>query len=63
MNVINIHIPALRERKDDIFPLCLHFVDIFNKRYGLNKKLAPNAIDSLIQYDWMGLGHAGGRMG
>lgn len=54
LNVINIYIPALRERKDDIFPLSLHFIDTFNKKYGLNKKLAPAAIDFLIQYDWMG---------
>jgi transcriptional regulator with PAS, ATPase and Fis domain len=54
LNVINIHIPALRERKDDIFPLSLYFIEFFNKKYNLNKKLTPATIDLLIRYDWMG---------
>ena len=54
LNVINIHIPSLRERKEDIFPLSLYFIEFFNKKYNLNKKLTPATIDLLIRYDWMG---------
>lgn len=54
LNVINIHIPSLRERKEDVFHLSMYFIDFFNKKYNLNKKLTPAVIDLLIQYEWRG---------
>ncbi len=55
LNVIPIHIPALRERKADI-PLLFHyFMELFNE--GKKLKLAgitPTAIDLLVHYAWPG---------
>ncbi len=55
LNVISIHVPPLRERKDDI-PL---LVKAFIRRYCLemNKellKIAPSALKLLMDYDWPG---------
>jgi len=55
LNVISIHVPPLRERKDDI-PL---LVKVFIRRYcmEMNKeivKIAPSALKLLTDYDWPG---------
>jgi len=55
LNVISIHVPPLRERKDDI-PL---LVKAFIRRYcmEMNKeivKIAPSAVKLLTDYDWPG---------
>jgi DNA-binding NtrC family response regulator len=55
LNVININIPPLRERKDDIIPLVDHFVKKLGDK--LNRKVAgitPEARDILLRYDWPG---------
>lgn len=54
INVISVSIPPLRERRDDILPLALHFIDIFCKKYGCVKALSPEAIRQLTEYDWPG---------
>ncbi|SFM79395.1 sigma 54-interacting transcriptional regulator [Thermodesulforhabdus norvegica] len=55
LNVISIHLPPLRERKEDIPLLCEHFV----KKYSLREKkeissLSPEALQILMEYDWPG---------
>ncbi|MGI6732267.1 MAG: sigma-54 interaction domain-containing protein [Anaerovoracaceae bacterium] len=54
LNVITISIPSLKERKEDIIPLTFYFLDKFNEKYGLNKKLHPHTIDRLLSYEWSG---------
>jgi transcriptional regulator with PAS, ATPase and Fis domain len=54
LNVIAIHIPPLRERKEDIFHLCLFFLNKLNQKYGLNKTLASATADRLVNYYWPG---------
>ena len=54
LNVISIHIPPLRERKEDIRPLLLHFLYIFNKKYGTNKQFSEELIEVLENYHWPG---------
>jgi len=54
LNVISINIPPLRERKEDIKPLLLHFLYIFNKKYGTNKKFSEELIEVLQNYHWPG---------
>ena len=54
LNVISMRIPALREHRDDIFPLCMHFLNEFNKKYGMNKSISSTVIDRLLQYNWPG---------
>ncbi len=50
-----IHIPPLRERKEDIPLLVYHFIEKFNKKLGKNiKGITPTALEILINYDWPG---------
>lgn len=54
LNVVNIQIPPLRERKDEIALLCLKFVHHYNRQYGENKKLTYPVIEELSRYSWPG---------
>ncbi len=54
LNVVPVNIPPLRERKEDIIPLIITFLNRFNKKYGLVKKISPEVIQSLLKYDWPG---------
>ncbi|MEN6623024.1 MAG: sigma-54 dependent transcriptional regulator [Smithella sp.] len=55
INVIPIHLPALRERGSDIIILANHFLANFNKLKKKNVKgIAPDAINYLKQYPWPG---------
>lgn len=53
--VITIHIPPLRERKDDIELLTKYFIDHFAKKYSSNvSSVAPKIMDYFIKYHWPG---------
>jgi PAS domain S-box-containing protein len=54
LNVVPIIIPALRQRRDDIAPLTQAFLEKFNKKYSLNKKIGLHAIQVLENYEWPG---------
>jgi transcriptional regulator with GAF, ATPase, and Fis domain len=55
LNVICLHVPALRERREDIFDLALHFLNLHAHRTGkLVTHLEPEAVEALIAYDWPG---------
>ncbi|MEW6005237.1 MAG: sigma 54-interacting transcriptional regulator [Stygiobacter sp.] len=55
INVINVHLPPLRERMDD-FPLIVnHFIELFNKKFNKNiKQFSSEAFDILLDYNWPG---------
>jgi two-component system response regulator PilR (NtrC family) len=55
LNVINVFLPPLRQRKDDIPLLAQHFLKKYgdeNGRPGL--QIATDAVQSLLDYDWPG---------
>ena len=55
LKVISIHLPPLRERKEDIIPLAEHFIRQFNAKYNENKEgLSQKAKQLLLQYSWPG---------
>ena len=54
LNVINIWIPPLRERKEDLFQLICLIMEKINKKYDENKKLSQLIVDKLLSYDWPG---------
>jgi PAS domain S-box-containing protein len=55
LKVFPIHIPPLRERKNDIPLLVRHFMDIQNVKTGKNVAgLSPSAMRSLLDYNWPG---------
>ena len=55
LNTVEIHLPALRERRDDIPALALHFLSQYASRYRRDVKgIEPTALQSLLQYAWPG---------
>ncbi len=55
LNVIPLHIPALRDRKEDILPLAEYFLVHFAKEnQRMPKTLSGQAIQVLLNYDWPG---------
>lgn len=55
LNVVSIHLPALRERREDIPLLAAHFMHNFNLEF--NKKfdrLEQEALDLMLDYHWPG---------
>jgi two-component system response regulator AtoC len=54
LNVINIEIPPLRERKADIGPLTEYFLKKFSGTLKNIKTLGPGAEEKLMHYDWPG---------
>lgn len=55
LGVIIIHVPSLRERRDDIPLLCDHFLSQVAADYGQPvKKMEAKAIEELKSYDWFG---------
>jgi two-component system response regulator PilR (NtrC family) len=55
LHVIAIHLPALRERKDDIPLLVQHFLEKYGEENARgNLEFAPEALDLLMDYDWPG---------
>ncbi|MEN6328340.1 MAG: sigma 54-interacting transcriptional regulator [Syntrophomonas sp.] len=54
LNVIPIHVPPLRERRDDIPVLSQHFLEKFNQRHQLSKRLSNDVLAYFITYDWPG---------
>lgn len=55
INVINIHLPPLRERMDDLPLIINHFIELFNKKFNKNiKQFSSSAFDILMEYNWPG---------
>jgi len=55
INVVQIHMPPLRERREDIALLAEYFLDIFKKERGTsNLEISKEAMDLIIEYDWPG---------
>jgi two-component system response regulator PilR (NtrC family) len=55
LNVIQIHCPPLRERREDIPMLANHFLDKFSKALGINvKRIGNEAIETLKRYHYPG---------
>lgn len=55
LNVVPIYIPPLRERKEDIIPLALSFIQEFNKvLHRSYKGISESAAKVLLEYHWPG---------
>ncbi len=56
LNVINIHLPPLRNRRDDILPLAQHFIRKYNEENGraISEQVSPDVLRALETYPWPG---------
>lgn len=55
INVIPIHIPPLRERKEDIIPIAEYYLEFFGKKYGKpGLRFSERAKNALLLYPWFG---------
>jgi two-component system response regulator AtoC len=54
LNVIPIHLPPLRERKEDIPGLIEFFLERYGKPLSRNVRLSPEAVETLLRYDYPG---------
>src|SRR6185503_2313512 len=55
LNIIRIHVPPLRDRREEVPVLATHFLDHFSTRSGKQGlALTQDAIDALTNYDWPG---------
>ena len=55
LNTLHIHIPALRERPEDIKPLLAHFVEVYSTRFNKpNLRVAGEVFTTLLKYDFPG---------
>jgi two-component system, NtrC family, nitrogen regulation response regulator NtrX len=55
LNVIPIHVPPLRDRKDDLASLVRHFADLFSRENNFRRKtFTATAMDRLKQHHWRG---------
>jgi len=54
LNVVEIRIPPLRERKEEIPLLASWFLSRFNEQYGRTKQLSPETMARLTEYSWSG---------
>jgi len=55
INVVNIKIPPLRERREDILPLTKYFVQKYNEEFHKNvQRISKGVEDFLKGYDWPG---------
>ena len=54
LNVVNILIPPLRNRHEDLEYLLGFILNKLNEKYGMRKRLSQPTIEKLLQYDWPG---------
>ena len=54
LNAVNLRIPPLRKRREDISNLAHHFLNMYNRTYGLKKRFSPQALKVLLSYRYPG---------
>ena len=55
LNTVEITVPPLRDRRDDILPIAEHFLDQFSRKYGgRQRRFSTAAREALRDYDWPG---------
>jgi two-component system, NtrC family, response regulator AtoC len=55
INVVNLHLPPLRERKGDVADLAHYFLDYYNRKYNARARaLSTELIGTLQKYHWPG---------
>lgn len=54
LNVVPVFVPPLRERPEDILALVKHFMELYNQKHQLQKRLSPDVLQCFMHYNWPG---------
>ncbi|MBQ7534464.1 MAG: sigma 54-interacting transcriptional regulator [Stomatobaculum sp.] len=54
IQVVPLMIPAVRNRREDIIPLCEYFLELFCRKYNLRKRFSKEVLEELCRYQWPG---------
>lgn len=55
LNTVEICLPSLRERSEDVVLIATHFIKLYGKKYGKSElTLSPEAIEKITGYTWPG---------
>ena len=54
LNVVNLKIPPLRTRREDIPVLAMHFLERLERETGIAYELSDEALRTMTEYDWPG---------
>ncbi len=54
LNVVNLRLPALRNRREDIPLLAAHFLDRISREHGRKFTLSDEVLRTMMRYDWPG---------
>jgi two-component system response regulator HydG len=54
LNIVNLRLPPLRDRRDDIPMLVAHFLNKINKGHPSRFSIHDDALRAMMQYDWPG---------
>jgi two-component system response regulator HydG len=54
LNVVNLRIPPLRNRRDDIAPLAMHFLARMQQETGMERVFSDETLRMMTEYDWPG---------
>jgi DNA-binding NtrC family response regulator len=54
LNVVNLRLPSLRDRREDIPLLAAHFLDRISREHGRKFTLSDEALRTMMRYDWLG---------
>ena len=54
LNVVRIEVPPIRQRREDILPICKYYLDYFNKNKKFSFSLTKKSSNQLEIYDWPG---------
>ncbi|WP_255551511.1 sigma-54 dependent transcriptional regulator [Granulicella sp. dw_53] len=54
LNVVNLRIPPLRDRREDIHALALHFLERMERESGVARSFSEDALRVMLEYSWPG---------
>ncbi|MGN0735321.1 MAG: sigma-54 interaction domain-containing protein [Anaerovoracaceae bacterium] len=54
LDIFNISIPPLKDRRDEIIPLAEYYLDVYNQKYGTHRYFDENTLKNMQSYEWPG---------